>query len=95
MIYQIAGTIIVSISIVCFTWWLTTKQREERKKDSDDLSIRIASNEKLAVNRAWAMYEDERNRRIAAETKVGILETQLSRARDQMGKVGIKEVRHV
>lgn len=95
MIYQIAGTVIVSVSIICFTWWLTTKQREDRDKDSKDLRVRTAATEKIAENQAWMLYEDERNRRIAAETKVGILETQLSRARDQMGKVGIKEVRHV
>lgn len=95
MIYQIAGTVIVSVSLICFTWWLTTKQREEREKDSEDKRVRAASTEKITSNQAWMMYEDERNRRIAAETKVGILENQLARARDQMGKVGIKEVRGV
>lgn len=95
MIYQIAGTVIVSVSIICFTWWLTTKQREERQKDSEDKRVRAAATEKITANQAWMMYEDEHNRRIAAETKVGILETQLKRARDQMGKVGIKEVRGV
>ena len=51
---------------------------------------RIASNERLGKDNAYALYQSERAARIAAETKRDLLQHQLNRARQQMAKYKLK-----
>lgn len=89
MIYQIAGLVIVVTSAVCATWYFTTIRRERLNTQREMAKIRAASTERMYNNHVWDMYEAERQQRKAAETKVGILQHQLDRAREQMAKVKI------
>ena len=89
MIYQIAGIVIVVTSAVCATWYFTTIRREKLNTQREMAKIRAASTERMYNNHVWEMYENERQQRKAAETKVGILQDQLKRAREQMAKVNL------
>ena len=89
MIYQIAGLVIVVTSAICATWYFTTIRREKLNTQREMVKIRAASTERMVNNGVWKLYEDERQKRQAAETKVGILQHQLDRAREQMAKVKI------
>ena len=89
MIYQIAGLVITVTAAVCGTWYLTTIRRERLNTEREMAKARAAATERMVNNGTWKMYEDERQKRIAAETQVGILRHQLARAREQMAKVKI------
>jgi hypothetical protein len=52
-------------------------------------AARIAATKRMVENNILEMYESERQRRIAAETKCGIYQHQLDRAKQQMAKVKI------
>ena len=94
MIYQIAGMVIVTVSIICGTWYLVTLKQMQIKADARKRRELAAKNERLFNNNAIGLYEDERARREAAETKVGILERQLklSRGNVERLKLLIKEL---
>ena len=81
MIYQIAGTVILAVSIICGTWYLVTLKQMQMKADARKRHERIEKYDRTFNNNAIGLYEDERTRREAAETKVGILERQLKLAR--------------
>lgn len=81
MIYQISGLVLVTVSIICFTWYMVTLKQMQMKADARKRREQAAKNERLFNNNAMGLYEDERTRREAAETKVGILERQLKLAR--------------
>lgn len=83
MIYQIAGTVILSISIICFTWWAVTVRRDKQRDHETECKRRNAHNERMMSNNSMMLYEDERQRRIAAETMVGIRDDQLKRVRSE------------
>lgn len=83
MIYQIAGTVIISISIICFTWWAVTSKRDKQKNHDNECKRRDAHNERMMSNNSMMLYEDERQRRIEAETKCGIVQHQLQRTKKE------------
>lgn len=83
MIYQIAGTVIISISIICFTWYRVTVRRDKQKNHDNECKRRDAHNERMFSNNSMMLYEDERQRRIAAETREGIARDQLKRSRHE------------
>ena len=89
MIYQIAGLVITVTAAVCGTWYMTTTRREKLNTQREMAKVRAASTERIFNNHVWEMYEAERQKRIAAETQVGILRHQLARAHEQMAKVKI------
>lgn len=89
MIYQIAGLVILVTSAVCATWYFTTIRREKLNTQREMVKIRAASTERMVNNGVWKLYEDEHQKRHEAETRIGILENQLARAREQMSKVKI------
>ena len=89
MIYQIAGLVLVVTCAICATWYFTTIRREKLNTQREMVKIRAASTERMVNNGAWKLYEDERQKRKEAETRIGILENQLARAREQMSKVKI------
>lgn len=83
MIYQIAGTVLVSVCIICFTWYAVTVRRDAEKNKERVRRQREARNERVYSNGSMSLYEDERQRRIAAETMVGIRDDQLKRSRKE------------
>ncbi len=83
MIYQIAGTVLVCVCIICFTWWAVTVRRDKQKKHETECKRRNAHNERMFSNNSMMLYEDERQRRIAAETREGIARDQLKRSRHE------------
>ena len=87
MIDQIAGIVIVTVSLVCGTWYAVTVRKQKADEDSKERAERKARNERIMNSELWKMYEDECQRRLAAETKAGVYEHQLKRAREQMAKV--------
>lgn len=93
MIYQIAGIVIVSVCLICFTWYKVTLNRETAERKAVERHEREARNERMYNNEAFMMYEEERARRMQAETRCGILEHQLDRARKQMASMKVKEAK--
>lgn len=83
MIYQIAGTVLISVCIICFTWYRVTVRRDNQKNHDNECERRNAHNERMMSNNSMMLYEDERQRRIAAETNVGIRDDQLKRSRKE------------
>lgn len=89
MIYQIIGAIIFVTCAVCGTWYLCAWYTEKQKTERMVAERRMAATERMVENNILEMYEAERQRRIAAETKCGIYQHQLERAKQQMAKVKI------
>lgn len=89
MIYQIIGAIIFVTCAVCGTWYLCAWYTEKQKTERMVAERRMAATERMVENNILEMYEAERQRRIAAETKCGIYQHQLDRAKQQMAKVKI------
>lgn len=90
---QICGTILIGLCLICLTWYGVTLMQLKTKKAEDARKRREARNERIFNNEALSLYEDERQRRIALETRIGIVEHQLARAKEQMSKVKVKEAR--
>ena len=93
MLIQIGGIILLSVSLICLTWYGVTLKKIQTKAAQDNKKRREARNERIYNCEAMSLYEDEKQRRIAAETRTGILEDQLKRARELMSKTYIKEVK--
>ena len=93
MVIQIAGAVVLVTSIICLTWYLTEREKAQAKERKESLSRRESRNKQVFENEAIALYLDEKQRRIAAETKCGVLQHQLNRAKELMAKVKIQEVK--
>lgn len=93
MIIQIGGIVILTTSIICLTWWTVANKRLEAQRAEDARRQRQSRNKAVFENEALMLYEDEKQRRIAAETRERIAKDQLRRAREQMAKIHIKEVK--
>lgn len=89
MILQIAGAILVTTAVLCFTWHMTEMKRTKAIAESHERMQRAEMTQRIFESNTMKMYEEERQARIAAETKCGILQQQLKRAREQMSKVTI------
>lgn len=83
MIYQIAGTVLISVCIICFTWYRVTVRRDNQKNHDNECERRNAHNERMMSNNSMMLYEDERQRRIEAETKCGIFQHQADRLKKE------------
>ena len=40
MVIQIGGIVILTTSIICFTWWMTTRRKPTRKEETHGKSVR-------------------------------------------------------
>lgn len=69
MIIQIGGIVILTTSIICLTWWTTANKRLEAQRADDARKQRQSRNKAVFENEALMLYEDEKQRRIAAETR--------------------------
>lgn len=93
MVVQIGGIILLTTALICGTWYAVTVRQMADKKAQDARKRREARNERIFNNEALSLYEDEKQRRMALETRIGIVEHQLARAKEQMAKVKVKEAR--
>ena len=93
MIIQIAGAVILTTSIICGTWYAVERVRISAKAANESARLREARNRRTFENEALMLYEDEKQRRIAAETRERIANERLRRAQETMKTVMIKEVR--
>jgi hypothetical protein len=91
MLIQIGGIILLSISLVCLTWLVVTRWQMQTKAEQTKTDKRNAHAERMAQANWSVLYEEEKQRRIDAETREKIAKDQLRRAREQMAKVKIKE----
>lgn len=87
MIYQIAGTVLVTTSIICATWYLTTLRREQNERRDREKRERAARNERMYADQSFALYQYEAQRRQEAETREGIAQNQLKRARSEIQRL--------
>lgn len=83
---QIVGAIILSASILAVTalvgmgvHHLTVLKKERLISERTERKLRVAVNERLVKEGLHKLYADEHDKRTAAETKVGILKSQVSR----------------
>ena len=99
MTIQICGTAILITAIICTTWYVTMLRRDRERKADEIRNIRFARNERIYNNGTMGLYEDEVQRRIAAETKVGIKETIIDRQAKEIerlkGLISVKESKNV
>jgi hypothetical protein len=56
MIYQIAGTVLVCVCIICFTWYRVTARRDAEKNRERVRRQREARNERVYSNGSMSLY---------------------------------------
>lgn len=93
MIVQIGGIILLSVSLICLTWYMVTLKKIHTRATQTATDKRNAHTERMTQANWSALYEEEKQRRIDAETREQIAKDQLRRAREQMAKVKVKEVK--
>ena len=93
MAIQIGGIVILTVSIICGTWYAVTVRQMKIKAEQERTDKRNAHYERMNKYNWSALYEDERQRRIDAETREQIAKDQLRRAREQMATMMIREVK--
>ena len=93
MLIQIGGIILLSVSLICLTWYMVTLKKIQTKAMQTATDKRNAHAERMTQANWSALYEEEKQRRIDAETRERIAKDQLRRAREQMAKVKVKEAR--
>lgn len=96
MIDKIVGAVIIAASIIAAAALavegirsFAEMRRTKRIAESQERMQRAEMTQRIFESNTFRMYEEERQARIAAETKCGILQQQLKRAREQMSKVKI------
>lgn len=90
---QLAGIVLLATCTVCLTWLLVTRWQMQTKATQTATEKRQEHSERMAKANWSALYEEERQRRIDAETREKIAKDQLRRAREQMSKVKVKEAK--
>lgn len=96
MIDKIVGAVIIAASIIAVAALATEgirsfaeMRRTKRISESQERMQRAEMTQRIFESNTFRMYEEERQGRIAAETKVRVYKDQLKRAREQMAKVKI------
>ena len=88
---QIVGLIVAMVSIVCGTaiviTAIVTKRKNQLQADQAERDRKQTAWNKTFESESLALYENERQMRISAETKVGILEHQLERERKEKARL--------
>lgn len=92
MIYQVAGLVIVVTCLICGTWHWTAVRKERIISDRAERERSAYFAQQVFENESLKLYEDERQRRIAVETRLHVLEKKLKRAKTQMEKAKIKDI---
>ena len=89
MIIQVAGLVLTTVALAGAALYFTEIRRAKLIAASQERMQRAEHDQRTFECNAIRLYESERQGRIAAETKVGILQSQLKRAREQMAKVNL------
>lgn len=92
MIYQIACTVLLVTCAICATWHWTNIRKERIISEREERARSAYMAQKVFEDESLKLYEDERQRRISAETKIGILEHKLKRAKEQMAKAKLSDM---
>lgn len=94
IIQLIFGLLAVAICAVCGTVLVIEhmKQRTVERIEAKRIETEERANSKQIVSKWTALYEDEKNKRIEAETRNRILQDQLTRCRTQMAKVKVADL---
>ena len=87
MIYQIAGIVLVSVSLICFTWWKVTNAQRQTNEQNHQRKLREARNARVFDNEAMMLYEDERQRRIEAEQGERLAKERLRRSQNEVERL--------
>lgn len=86
-IVQILGLVTFGLSAIGATiigWkWIDSKRIER----SESLRTRAEHNEKIVHDKTWEMWQNERQLRSEAETKLGIVKDQLARERKKTARL--------
>lgn len=93
MVVQIGGIIILTTALICGTWYAVTVRQMKTKAEQRKTDKRNAHTERMNKDNWSTLYEDERQRRIDAETREKIAKDQLRRAREQMATMMIREAK--
>lgn len=91
IIQMIFGIIVVILSMICGTVIMCKSFEEKRKEDNDRRAAIKKSTKEIITDEFRLAYEEEREKREQAETKLKITQTQLERARAIMAQFKIKE----
>lgn len=93
---KIVGAIILGASLLALSAIVVEAIRSyadmrkaKRFSESQERMHKAEMTQRIYESNTWNLYEDERQKRIAAETKVRVYKDQLKRAREQMEKVKI------
>lgn len=91
---QIAGAIMLSAAILAGATiagmgirHLTVMKKERLISEREERKLRVAVNERLVKDGLHKMYAEENERRIAAETKLGIKEAQVKRLEKEVKRL--------
>ena len=87
MIYQIAGTVLLTTSLICGTWYAVTIQKEREKARIQERREREARNKRTFENESLALYQDELTRRRDAEAQVKLQKELLRRSRNEVERL--------
>ena len=91
IIQMVFGIIVVIMSMICGTF-IMCKSFEEKRKEDKERRAAIKRSTKEGLSDKWRLaYEEKREKRESAETKLKITQTQLERARNIMAKCKVKE----
>jgi hypothetical protein len=96
MIDKIVGAVIISASIIAASALavegirsFVEMRRTKRIAESQERMQRAEMTQRIFESNTFRMYEEERQGRIAAETKVRVYKDQLKRARELMAKFNL------
>ena len=84
---QIIGTVLISISLICGTWYAVTVRKIKATAERKARRERNEHNERIANNESLALYQEEKTRRETAETMTGIVKDQLRRSRNEVERL--------
>lgn len=79
MIVQIAGAILIGVSMVCGTWYAVTVKRIKNRDQARARRERLAHNERISGNGYLALYQEEEARGRDLVVRNNILTEQLKR----------------
>lgn len=84
---QILGLIAFSICAICGTVLIWKNIDSKREKEIEQRRIDKEQTERIASDGTWALYENERELRLQAETREGIAKHQLARERAKAARL--------
>ena len=84
---QIFGLIAFSICAICGTVLIWKAIDSKREQEVEQHRINKVASERIASDNAWALYQQERQMRIDAETREGIVRETLRKEREKTDRL--------